>query len=158
MVSHKIQKIIYLLVFLSSFITLIEAAPIDCPTKYNNQNESLNSYIVLLKNPKENHVAMLTCLGKQIIKSYDHINGLQISDAVVFDFSVEGLFSGYAGKFTDSFMTNYMSKRNDVLMVGTDAKMKISNVFVARKNIKTKKTRLKVRIKSIFFFKKKKKD
>ncbi|CAI2201713.1 14726_t:CDS:1, partial [Funneliformis geosporum] len=45
----------------------------------------------------ENHVNMLKkCLNKQVVKSYEQIN-----DDMIYDFSVEGLFTGYSGKFTE---------------------------------------------------------
>ncbi|CAG8506493.1 901_t:CDS:2 [Funneliformis mosseae] len=52
-----------------------------------------------------------------MIKSYEHINGLPNGNEMIYDFSVEGQFTGYSGKFTDSFMINHVLTISELLMV-----------------------------------------
>ncbi|CAG8725616.1 9837_t:CDS:2, partial [Funneliformis caledonium] len=161
MIFCKFLKIFSSFAFISLFITFIEPAEIDCPKEPTNPNEPLKSYVVLFKasfNPPisnssatvwENHVNMIKkCLNKQMIKSYEHINGLPNGNEMIYDFSVEGQFTGYSGKFTDSFMINHVLTISELLMVA-DVSVTIKDGIRFEKrnkpkvNIKSEPTHLK---------------
>ena|SRR5436190_18670521 len=69
-------------------------------------SEEARTYIVILDSVNTHFKMLKECLGKQFVKSHTPED---IKPNIV-DFSVKGSLTGYSGKFTKSFVEDYLSK------------------------------------------------
>ena len=72
---------------------------------------------------KEHFDTLTLCLQKNVVKSRDLVYNPNTNNTIL-DFSVDGVFFGYEGKFTSSFVVNHLS-------IAVEVSAWVENVVIA---------------------------
>jgi hypothetical protein len=139
-------KLLIIFAIFTLFVNAVEPTTVDCSRVQKgimaSASEENHTYIVMLDKVDTHYKMLKECLGKKVIKSHtpEHINS-----NIIIDFSVKGSLIGYSGKFTKSFVKDYLSKMSEVLIVQRNIKFKLDDDHISSKQLRRRYSQLSKR-------------